>query len=389
MTDFLNTEPPDDTGTDTLQRYRYQAQLAVPFCLDCALGGAVHSVIMEHYEDIVVEYEDHWRFIQVKTRDSKYGPWRLTLAMDGLGSLYRAHERVSGLNARYSLFLEGAVAHADDLNNLVPEKPTVTDANLINRVAKGLQDQGFTEAHENCEAFLDLTSVQPNQPPREHITTHNASLLAAGNSNVSWDELKDIEQRITDEVLRAMSQERLEDLIPAYISNPDGLQEEPRRRVEDKRLTKERLTPLLGSLAGGAFPLLRRVVEPELGQPTNLERKLLAAGATRRIVDQAKNLRANASIRATEVAAADIFGGQDKVDDVHSRIEIRVTAIAAKHRQVASPAAVVWAEVMESIERVAEVVDPNWIYRRDPYLILGAACGLSDECLIDWGVPLA
>jgi hypothetical protein len=388
MTDFLNSKPPDDTGTDTLKRYRYQAQLAVPFCLDCASGGAVRSVIMEHYEDIVVEYEDHWRFIQVKTRDSKYGPWKLTSAMDGLGSLYRAYESASWLSARYSLYLEGAVAHGDDLNNLVPEKSGL-EAAFIGKVTKGLKEKGFKDAHKACETFLNLTSVQPNQPPREHMKAYNVSLLAASNSNVSWDELKVIEQRITDEVLRAMSQDRLEDLIPAYIFDPDGLSEEPRRRVEDKRLTKERLAPLLGSLAGGAFPLLRRVVDPALPPPTNLERKLLAAGATQKIVKHAKELRANAAIRATEVVAAGLFGGQDKVDDVHDRIEIRATAISAKHGNAVNPAASVWAEVMEAIERGTEVIDPNRIYGRDPYLLLGAACALSDACLIDWGVPLA
>ncbi len=147
MTDILNSTTPDDTGTDTLRRYRYQAQLAVPFCLDCASGGAVRSVIMEHYEDIVVEYADHWRFIQVKTRDSKHGPWRLTLAMDGLGSLFRAYGSTSLSNARYSLYLEGAIAHDDDLNNLVPEKQPL-DATFVDRVAKGLKGKGFKEAHK-------------------------------------------------------------------------------------------------------------------------------------------------------------------------------------------------------------------------------------------------
>lgn len=350
MTDILNSIPPDDTGTDTLRRYRYQAQLAVPFCLDCASGGAVRSVIMEHYEDIVVEYEDHWRFIQVKTRDSKYGPWRLTLAMDGLGSLFRAYGSTSLSDARYSLYLEGAIAHDDDLNNLVPEKPPL-DAGLVSRVAKSLKGKGFKEAHKTCEAFLNLTSVQPNQPPREHITSHNVSLLAASNSNVSWDELKVIEQKVTDEVLRAMGQDRLEDLIPSYIYDPEGLSEETRRRVEDKRLTRNRLAPLLGSLAGGAFPLLRRVVDPSLPPPTTLERKLLAAGTPQRIVDQAKNLRANAVIRATEVAASGLFGGQEKVDDVHTRLEVRATAISARHGHATSPGATVWAELMEALER--------------------------------------
>jgi hypothetical protein len=34
-------------------------------------------------------------------------------------------------------------------------------------------------------------------------------------------------------------------------------------------------------------------------------------------------------------------------------------------------------------------VDPNMMYKRDPFLLLGAACGLSDACRIEWGVPIA
>src|SRR5215813_11649551 len=102
MTNPLNTAPPNDTGTDTLKRYRYQGQLAVPFCLECALGGSIRSVIMEHYEDIVIEYIDHWRFIQVKTRDTRYGPWKLSDALDGLKSLHRTYQSACYLNAKYS-----------------------------------------------------------------------------------------------------------------------------------------------------------------------------------------------------------------------------------------------------------------------------------------------
>ena len=87
MKNSLNQIPPDDTGTDTLKRYRYQAQLALPFCLACARKERVRSVIMEHFEDIVVEYDDYWHFIQVKTRNSNLGQWTLTAAMDGLKSL--------------------------------------------------------------------------------------------------------------------------------------------------------------------------------------------------------------------------------------------------------------------------------------------------------------
>lgn len=382
MTHLLNTAPPDDTGTDTLRRYRYQGQLAVPFCLECATGGSIQSVIMEHYEDIVVEYIDHWRFIQVKTRDSRYGAWKLRDAMDGLKSLYRTYQSTSHLNAKYSLFLEGAIAYNDTLNKLQPGNLSIDD-DLCSQI---MQRLGMVRTE--CEAFLKLTTVHPNQAPRDYSRNENVRLLAATNANVSQDELEAIETRLTNEILRAMSQERLDTIIPLYIRDPGGLQEEVRRRVEEKRLTPIRLRPLLGSLVGGPFSLLRRIVDPELSQPTNLEKKLLAGGATQPIIEAAKSLRANAAIRETEMKASALFDPKEQWDDVHQRIQVLAISVAAMVDDRPNPARRIWGELEKSLKEQAREVDPNLLYKRDPFMLLGAACGLSDECHIDWGLPI-
>ncbi|MGK2850550.1 MAG: dsDNA nuclease domain-containing protein [Candidatus Limnocylindrales bacterium] len=69
--------PPDDSGSDTFARFRYQAYIAAPFALSCAIGGDVRSVVLEHVEDIAVEYAGRWQFIQVKTRDAGLRRWRM------------------------------------------------------------------------------------------------------------------------------------------------------------------------------------------------------------------------------------------------------------------------------------------------------------------------
>ncbi len=127
MKNLLNQTPPDDTGTDTLKRFRYQAQLALPFCLACARKEKVRSIIMEHFEDIVVEYDDYWHFIQVKTRNAERGQWKLSDAIDGLKSLYRAFKETSHLSAKYSLFVEGSIAARDDLNALTHSKTDISN----------------------------------------------------------------------------------------------------------------------------------------------------------------------------------------------------------------------------------------------------------------------
>src|SRR5574341_294040 len=109
---LLDMTPPDNTGPDTLRRYRYQAQLVVPYCLDCVTNGKVMSVLMEHFEDIVIEYQDVWHFVQVKTRNQNLGPWKLSDALDGIKSLWRTYQsihQIKSIKASYALFLEGAI----------------------------------------------------------------------------------------------------------------------------------------------------------------------------------------------------------------------------------------------------------------------------------------
>lgn len=379
MTDLLITLPPDDTGTDTIRRFRYQARLALPFCLDCATGGAIRSVIMEHYEDIVVEYNDHWRFIQVKTRDGSRGPWKLSDALDGLRSLHRAYQSAHSLNVKYSLFLEGAVAYGDLLNNLLSGSHSLDD-DLCKRVGKAL---GIRE--QQCREFLALTLVQPNQPPRDHIQNWNVRLLATSNPNTSQPELEAIEKKLTDEIFAAMGQERLGTIIPAYIGNPDRLQDEIKRRVDGKRFTPAKLLPLLESLVTGPFPLLRRLADPNLPPPTNLEKKLIDGGATESIIRNAKTLRANAAIRELEFEASQTFDSDSRLDDAHQRIEILANSITAKFVGISNPARQIWGELQKALAERAKEVDPNMIYKRDPFLLLGAACERSDQCHIDWG----
>jgi hypothetical protein len=300
--------------------------------------------------------------------------------MEGLKSLYRAYNSAQDIvAAKYSLFLEGAIASGDPLNNLLPDNDSRGD-DLRKQVGRGLKI-----SDQQCNAFLDLTTVQPNQPPREHIKNSNVRLLAVTNPNTSQDELEAIEATVTDEIFKAMSMEQLGTIIPSYIKKPDGIEEQIKLKVEAKRMTAEKLRLLFGSIIAGPFPLLRRLVDPNLPQPTNLERKLIDGGATAGIVKNAKELRANATIRALEFEASALFDGGERLDDVHFRIETLANSVSAKFDGVSNPARQIWAELLRSLSERAKEVDPNMIYRRDPYLLMGAACGLSDECHTDWG----
>jgi hypothetical protein len=379
----LNLPPPDDTGTDTLIRFRYQAQLALPFCLACARKEKVRSVIMEHFEDIVVEYDDYWHFIQVKTRNPDRGQWKLTDAIDGLKSLYRAFNATSHLKAKYSLFLEGAVSAKDDLNVLTHPKNNISDG-LVQKVYQRLDIED-----SECRDFLEVITVHPNQPPRANVTSHNIHLMGQVSASTSIREIESLEQRLTDEILRAMSCDRLENILYHYISNLENLEDEIKARIDAKRLDAKNVSDILGSLASGDYPLLLRITDLNVPTPTNLEKKLIAGGATERIINNAKELRANASIREAEILSSGFFVEDGKIVDVQVRLETLANSVVERFEDSDKPAKTIWLELRKEITQTVNSVDPNRIYKQDPYLLLGAACGLSDECRIDWGVKIA
>lgn len=383
MNSPLNQVPPDDTGTDTLERFRYQAQLAVPFCLSCARREKIRSVILEHFEDIVVEYDDYWHFIQVKTRNTDRGPWKLTDAMDGLKSLYRAFTETSHLQAKYSLFIEGAISARDDLNILTPPRDEIPDA-IIQRISSKLSIE-----ESECKTFTERVTVHPNQPPRAYIKAHNVHLMGQVSESTTASEIETLEGKLTDEILRAMSCARLNHILYRYLSSVDNSEDDIQSKVSSKRLTADSIIDIIGSLVSGSYPLLLRAIDLNVPTPTKLERKLIAGGASDRIIKNAKELRANASIHEAEILSSGFFMEEEKIVDVQVRIETLANSVIEKFEDLDNPAKTIWLELRKEITETVSSVDPNRIYKQDPYLLLGAACGLSDACRIDWGVQIA
>ena len=385
MKNSFNQTPPDDTGTDTIKRYRYQAQLALPFCLACARKYKVRSIIMEHFEDIVVECDDYWHFIQVKTRNAERGHWKLPDAIDGLKSLYRTFSETSDLNAKYSLYIEGAIAVTDDLNALTLSSSSMDISNdIVQKISQKLDIE-----NSKCRDFLESVTVHANQPPRAHITSYNIRLMGQGSASSSIREIESLEEKLTDEILRAMSCDRLDNLLYRYIAKAEELEDEIKARIDAKRLTASNIADIIGSLASGDYPLLLRITDLHEPSPTNLQKKLIAGGATERIIKNAKELRANASIREVEIRSSGFINQEDRIVDVQIRITTLTNSIVEEHDELEKPAKIIWRKVLNELTQKKETVDPHRIYKQDPYLLLGAVRGISDECRIDWGVKIA
>lgn len=381
--DLLSLEPSNDTGADTLSRYMYQAYTAVPFCLECVSGGSILSLIMEHFEDLVIEYSDHWLFLQIKTRNPDLGPWKVSYAMDGFKSLYRTFKATEDYPAIYSLHLEGAIASGDVLNDLVPPNRDISAA-LKSKIMNGL---GISE--DECIDFLKLITVKPNQTSRQEIISRNICLLGHQSPTIPIGALRNIHQRLSEKILAAMARERVIDLLPKFIGHPSSLEDIQLEKIEVKRLTRDGLRIIMGPVIEGPFPFIKRLVDENLPQPSDLETKLLAAGAEDFVIKDAKNLRANATIIQTEILSAGVIDQGEEIENVSARLEVLVNAIVQKHMSKQNPVVHVWPELLSELANKAIFLDPNRIYRQDPYVLLGVACNLADECRTHWGVKIA
>jgi hypothetical protein len=390
VTSVTTTPPPDDSGSDAFQRFGYQAHVAFPFCLRCYFADdvdeAVIAIYCEHWEDLLVEYTAKLRFVQIKTRDASRGPWRYRYLLDdggALRSLVRTHRALAELSEErvieYDIRLEGAVDSGDDIRRLLVGGDGADDG-MCGRCADRL---GID--HAEAEALLARVTVWPNQAPRGLVEAQNRELLRAVAGRLSANELKDIYDETIEIVKRAMGAELLADAWPMAILEPTSGEEAAARRAQAKRLDRNVLRPALAKLEGGDHRLLVAVTDPDRLEATALEKKLLAAGASRNLVDRAKQFRAQAAIRVAEERGRSLFDVDAMLADLHLRV-LNVAETVADVVTGATPAPAVWDELERRLGDNPALYDPQRLLRRDQLLLLGEVCQLSDECKFRWGV---
>jgi hypothetical protein len=131
-----------DAGSDTFARYRYQAEVILPYCLNAALGDEIIAVIPEHLEDVAIEMHGRWRFIQIKSRDPEVGLWALRQLLvkpgGALRSLYRTHLLTRDHLCSLEIVLEGAPRPRDPIQSLKPDADR-NDPALVAQVQRGLR----------------------------------------------------------------------------------------------------------------------------------------------------------------------------------------------------------------------------------------------------------
>lgn len=371
--------PPDDTGSETFARFIYQAHVAFPLCLYSASGGDIENIYAEHIEDVALDCGLRWRFLQIKTRDGDRGPWKLsdiTASGGAIHSLWRAFGAVGPETAAtYELHLEGHAVSKDLIDNLrTPEGRT--DAALVARI------QDAVGCDEETARTFTSRMVVTTAPVRSSIEAHNLRLLGDQAPALTESEKHTIYDRVIGAITLAMTAGRLGSDWPQQLLTPgDG---SAASVLESKRITRAAAQSLFTGLSGHARPLLRRIIDTS-PQPSVLEQKLIAGGATAPLIESAKSLRANASIRRFEHLGASMSEESGLLDDVRERLQSVTVGLMAEHSPGPKAAAMIWNRLLERLVASAAVVDPNRIFAQDAHLLLGEVCEMADECLTDWG----
>ena len=370
-----------DWGSDIFARFRYQAEVTLPYCVSAVLfENDIVAVVPEHLEDIALETGTGWRFLQVKSRNPERGLWQVSdLFVKGgaLRSLYRTYLLTAGEERSLELVLEGAVKPKDRIGML---RRGEDRSELVPMVMDKL---GACPA--SAGDFLSRVTLNEGATHRTDIHATNARLLHQHAPSLTQPEVESVHDSLLVEIEKAMRSDRMGALWPRSVVHPQRRSTVMDERRLAKTLNAERLAGIAEVLSAAGRPLLKRLVERGSRPVSPLTQKLVVGGATDELIEQARNLKANAEYQRFVRASQKLAGEEALTIDLHERIRTYAYTAAAMHGTAAQPAIKMWAYLLEMFGNHAGSIDRNNLVRGDPMLLMGEGCILSDQCEFNWG----
>jgi len=254
MTDLNALVSPDDHGSDTFARYKYQAHVTFPYVLELATGETITDLFAEHVEDIAVRKSGTWCFLQVKSQNAKRGPWSLSdvVQSGAFHSLWRAYQTASSsVDATYEICVEGALRKDDPLQRLADREDLDDDA--LTRVAAACG-----VAVEDVRPFAARLQLR-FLLPLEAVAAQNIGLMIRQAPEVAAGDIEKTYHAAVAAIEAAMTANRLEGDWPAalFLTRDERMQ----ARLARKRITRERAQDLLA-------PILRAASSSPAVQPS-------------------------------------------------------------------------------------------------------------------------
>lgn len=271
--EVFHLAPDEDSGSDTLGRYRYQAEVAARDCLAMLTENTIDFVVCEWHEDFVVAFSDgSVELVSVKHREENQGPWTLVeLCKNGLAHLFDrwcACECAS--NVRLRLATNAAMTpgkeNAGTLVQMCGPEPGVVDgvSAMVDRVARQMLKVRWMQPYDHipltdkCKLsditlpagfaervgeFLAQLEISCSPPQREHITDVNIqSLLIPAVEHLQLDhvDLPASYDAIVNRIERSNRNESERGKLAAYIADPQRVRysTQVQQRVSRRTLTR-------------------------------------------------------------------------------------------------------------------------------------------------------
>jgi hypothetical protein len=387
---------PDNSGSDTFSRYKYQAKVAFDPYVRCT-NGEIHQLVVEHVEDLILVEDSAWRMVQVKSRDGYRGSWSPSEVLGDQGpvaSLWRSFNSIEEHrkkknnqipeNVFYEMWLEGVVSNSrapaaqilrSYRNYSSPPDPT-DDAIELFRKAPGLKGAGRAPSRQKTARFLKSLRLNDNLPRQQDIDARNMSTLHRMLPAESFLTISGLYRVIIERIEGAMERPTFR-----WISLPVSDRDSKQHKVINTATCLETTPHFAHPTVRG---LLRRYPSYDgRMRTTKLEEKMRTAGASDVQILHAKMLRANASERILAYyskSSAYERGGYETVQDIELRLEMMAESKSAISRDFPE----LWEGIRAELNSASEQYDRHQILDRDAFLLLGALCDVSDQCRYGW-----
>jgi hypothetical protein len=386
--------PVEDVGSDTLGRYRYQAELATRPCLSLLVRDDVERVICEWHEDYVVCFSSGvTALVSVKHLEESQPRWTVaTLCTDGglahlFGRWRAARERATCLLQTNTKMRTGADQPAALRDCCAAQQDACLEEwskILLPHLAK-VFDDGHKPTVEEVLRFLRMLRVEDDLPKRSDIRSRNLTDLmpdvmsylgrSAAHTELVYD-------AVVAEVERASRNEGGREVLE-LIGDPTRFDVDAAMAdvVQAKTLDRSRI---LQCLAGDSVSVARSTVRmlSDTAPPSRLVAKLANGGFGPTALNNARNLRLNWEAHMRRWSS-DLPTLRDEFDDVMVSVLHAAQAAEGRSRVATSAYGPRMLEELEA-ELQARAIIPPGLVSPEVRLTLGCAFALTDECRIWW-----
>ncbi|MEU2763786.1 dsDNA nuclease domain-containing protein [Streptomyces sp. NPDC007094] len=268
--------PEEDSGSDTLGRYRYQAEVAARECLAMLTEDAIDFVVCEWHEDFVVAWADgSVELVSVKHREENQGTWSLTELCKS-GGLTHLFDRwcacECAANVRLRLATNAALSpikgNAGTLARMCGPEPELTDglSSMAETIARQMLKVRWKQPYPNVPdtpqvskladiqvptgfvekvlRFLAILEISCDPPQRAHITDVNIQRLlvpAVEQLKLAHVDFESTYRAVVDRIERANRDESDRSQLAVYIADPSRVRHSTRmqQRIGRRRITRE------------------------------------------------------------------------------------------------------------------------------------------------------